>query len=114
MILTLGCVGMGCADASITPQARIQGRKIWSERCVNCHGATGKGDGPGSGPLDPKPRDFSARTWQLQTADEQMARVIVDGGRAAGLSDQMAANPDLGSKPAVVAALIQHIRSLAP
>jgi len=34
------------------------GKDIYSKDCAQCHGATGHGDGPSSGGLDPKPTNF--------------------------------------------------------
>jgi hypothetical protein len=57
--------------------------------------------------------DFRNRKWQRTVTDETIAKVIVYGGPAVGLSSSMAANPDLETQPGVVAALVEHIRSLA-
>ncbi len=35
------------------------GERLFSENCVSCHGALGKGDGPAADTLNPKPRDFT-------------------------------------------------------
>ena len=32
---------------------------IYQERCSACHGAGGRGDGPGSATLTPKPRNYT-------------------------------------------------------
>jgi mono/diheme cytochrome c family protein len=34
------------------------GRAIFRERCVACHGNSGRGDGPAGATLDPKPADL--------------------------------------------------------
>ena len=39
--------------------ALAQGRKIYENRCADCHGDKGKGDGPAATDLDPKPGDLS-------------------------------------------------------
>jgi len=36
-----------------------EGAKLYQANCLACHGATGKGDGPAAGALDPKPTDFT-------------------------------------------------------
>jgi hypothetical protein len=78
-----------------------------------CHGPNGDGHGPGAANLNPKPVDFRDRKWQRSVTDEKITKAIVYGGPAVGLSAAMAANPDLETQPAVVAALVEHIRSLA-
>ena len=84
--------------------------KIWESRCVNCHGSSGKGDGPGAATLEPKPRSFADPAWQGRVTDEQITKVIIDGGLGVELSPAMPANPDLASKPDLVAALVLKIR----
>jgi hypothetical protein len=58
----------------------------------------------------PKPIDFHNSNWQVSVSDADMAKAIVRGGTAVGLSSQMQPNPDLEDKPDVVAALVEHIR----
>lgn len=109
-------IGLGvaaCADPPLPPQAaRVEAKKVWGDRCITCHGEQGRGDGPGARLLPVKPRNFGDARWQRETSDERIAQVIVDGGRAVGLDSNMAANPDLRTKPEVVAALVELIRGL--
>jgi len=93
--------------------ARAEAGKIFNERCVTCHGANGAGDGPASAGLVPTPRNFQDAAWQQATADDYIEQIIQYGGAAVGRSPAMPANPDLMSRPAVVAALRAHVRSLA-
>ena len=87
--------------------------EIYTNRCVVCHGETGKGDGAGSAALDPKPRDFTSAEWQGEVSDDHLTKIIVYGGTAVGKAPTMPANPDLDAKPAVVAELVKYIRGLA-
>lgn len=96
-----------------TAQAEAEAEKIFSERCVTCHGANGSGDGPASAGLVPKPRNFRDSAWQQSVSDEYIEQIVQYGGSAVGKSAAMPANPDLMSKPAVVAALRTHVRALA-
>jgi mono/diheme cytochrome c family protein len=98
--------------AAITPQARAQAADIFDSRCVACHGTEGHGDGPAASNLNRKPRDFHNRKWQKSIDDATIARAIVYGGSAVGVSGEMAANPDLEDEPGVVAALVEHVRGL--
>jgi mono/diheme cytochrome c family protein len=90
-----------------------EARQIFSMRCSPCHGAEGRGDGPASAALTPHPRNFNDADWQKQSSDDHIMKIIQYGGVAVGRSPAMPANPDLGEKPEVVAALKDHIRSLA-
>lgn len=99
------------APAAADPHAEAE--EIFKTRCTTCHGPEGKGDGPASVTLNPKPRNFSDQEWQKQVTDEHIEKIIQYGGAAVGKSAAMPGNPDLMSKPAVVAALREHVRSLA-
>jgi len=97
----------------VTPQAREQADQIFEERCQSCHGPQGHGDGPAAENLKPRPRDFHNRKWQKAVTDAEIAKAIIYGGSSVGLSGEMAPNPDLENEPAIVGALIEHIRKLA-
>ena len=111
MVLALAFVARAYAD-DIPAAAVKDADQVWTTRCSLCHGAAGKGDGPASGPLNPKPRDMTDKKWQASVDDKHIELVIVKGGTAVNLSPMMAANPDLESKPDVVKALRAKVRSL--
>lgn len=93
--------------------AAKQAQQIWTSRCVACHGASGKGDGAAAAALNPKPTNYQDSEWQENTSDEEIEKVILKGGVAAGLSPLMPGNPDLEGKPEVVAELRNIVRSFA-
>ncbi len=74
-------------------------RDLFKQRCVACHGDGGKGDGPGAAALTPKPRNYPDKAWQASVKDEDIKKVILQGGAAVGKSPAMPANPDLEGKP---------------
>jgi mono/diheme cytochrome c family protein len=96
------------AAAPASPEA--QARKTFRTVCTACHGADGKGDGPGAAALNPKPRDYTNVAWQDGVTDEQLKQTILMGGAAVGKSASMPAQPQLQSKPEVVAELVKIIR----
>lgn len=98
-------------DADAPRSGKAEATKVFNERCAVCHGVTGKGDGPGSVALDPKPRAFGDPAWQAKITDEQIKKVILHGGMAVGLSAVMPASPELRKKPWVVDALVAKVRS---
>jgi mono/diheme cytochrome c family protein len=89
---------------------RAAAEEIFTSRCVACHGADGRGNGPASGSLKPRPINFHDLKWQKAVSDETIAKAIVDGGAAVGISKEMMPNPDLEDQPGTVKALITRIR----
>jgi mono/diheme cytochrome c family protein len=79
--------------------------------CSTCHGADGKGDGVAAANLNPKPRNYTDKAWQASVTDEQLAKVILEGGAAVGKSPLMPPNPQLKDKPEVIAELVKIVRS---
>lgn len=102
----------GDAAASVPEAAMAEAKTIFAQRCATCHGPEGKGDGPAGQALNPKPRTFSDKAWQEKVNDEHIAKIIIGGGPAVGLSPMMAPNPDLKEKPAVVKGLVKLVRDL--
>lgn len=96
-----------------TAADKAEADKLFAQRCTPCHGTSGKGDGAAAAALNPKPRDYSDKAWQAATKDEMIAKAIVGGGPAVGMSALMPPNPDLASKPAVVQALVDKIRGFS-
>jgi len=73
---------VACAATSMPEPS--EGRAIYTENCAQCHGASGKGDGPWAVSLDPSPADLT----QLSEGGEfPRARVlsIIDGYDRTGL-----------------------------
>jgi mono/diheme cytochrome c family protein len=101
------------APASGGANAQEEAAKVFAQRCVTCHGPQGAGDGPASAGLTPHPRNFQDPEWQKSVTDQHIEQIIQYGGGAVGRSPMMPANPDLTSKPDVVAALRQHVRELS-
>lgn len=100
-----------CGGAEDPAQAEAAAHAIWTERCVNCHGPEGRGDGPTGKTLFPPPRSFHDREWQARVRDAEIEAVIVHGGRAIGRSVGMPPNIDLRTRPRVVEALVRMIRT---
>lgn len=96
---------------SVPYVSEAEGQKTFVSRCAACHGTTGKGDGPGAAALNPKPRNYTDKEWQKSVTDDQIAKTIMYGGAAVGKSPNMPAQPDLSSKPEMVAALVKVVRS---
>ena len=65
-----------------------RGKVIYREYCMQCHGATGKGDGPAAATLEPKPAIHASIAFD-QVATEYLYNVINYGGAAVGKSPNM-------------------------
>ena len=85
-------------------------KKIFETRCVVCHGASGKGDGPGAKTLKPPPRDYTDAKWQASITDETLKKIILTGGAGVGKSPLMPPNPVLKGKDAVISGLVKIVR----
>jgi mono/diheme cytochrome c family protein len=109
--LLIACGGGDDGKSKADPAVVAEAQKVWKDKCVTCHGDRGMGDGTGAAALNPKPRTFKDPKWQMQTKDERIAQVIVEGGVSVGLSEGMAPNPELKDKPEVVAELVKIVRS---
>jgi mono/diheme cytochrome c family protein len=93
------------------PSAAEEAKAMFKQTCSVCHGEHGRGDGPGAAQLNPKPRNYTDKTWQASVTDDQIAKTILMGGAAVGKSPIMPAQPQLREKPEVVAGLIKIVRS---
>jgi mono/diheme cytochrome c family protein len=98
------------AEAPAEGAGLVEAQRMFKVRCSVCHGMGGKGDGPGSAALSPKPRNYTDKEWQKSVTDEQIRNTILMGGAAVGKSPNMPASPDLQSKPQVLDGLVQVVR----
>lgn len=108
---TKGRTPEGHSAETMQLQTPINADTVFSTRCATCHGSDGKGTGPASAALNPKPRDYSDPEWQKSVTDEEIKKTIVEGGPAVGKSPLMAPNPDLANQPAVLDGLVKIVRS---
>lgn len=87
-----------------------RGRELYKANCVACHGETGKGDGPGAGVLNPKPRDHTNATYMNTLSDKEIGDIIRMGGAIKGMP-QMPSHPQINGND--LTALISYVRSLS-
>lgn len=55
-----------------------EGKNLYQANCSSCHGTGGKGDGPASGGLDPKPQNLAEN--QNNLSDDYLFWRISEGG----------------------------------
>lgn len=102
--------GSGTARA----QAKLEATEYYESKCRTCHGDQGRGDGPGANALTVKPRAFADSAWQESVTDAHLRQVMLEGGKAVGLSEDMPPFPDLEGRPRVVTELVAKVRRFSP
>lgn len=103
-------VALGAAAAPGGGDA-TKGQVLFPMYCAACHGSTGKGDGPGAGALNPKPRDLTDAAYMGKLSDQYLFDVISKGGPALGKSAAMPPwNPPL--KDQDILDVVAYLRSL--
>ena len=103
----------GLGFAAINPAAAaVDAEKVFKFYCAQCHGLTGKGDGPNVTKDFPvNPRNFTNAAEMNKLTDADMRNVILDGGPSMSKSPMM---PPWGKTltDEQVDALIGHLRKL--
>ncbi len=75
--------------ASVSPALAADleaGRALYEDKCSQCHGLEGEGDGAAADVVDPRPRDFTSGSFKIRTTpsgelptDEDLASIIRRG-----------------------------------
>lgn len=94
----------------VTAAMLERGHTLYVDNCVPCHGAGGRGDGPSSAHLEPKPRDHTDRAYMKTLSDEDLAATIRNGGVLTGMP-QMPSHPHIQGED--MDALLAFVRSLS-
>lgn len=102
-------VSAGSAAFSETKGDPAKGKQVYDTRCAMCHGPGGKGDGPASASLEPKPRDLSDAEYMSGITNEYMYKIIAEGGAAVDMSPAMPAHKGMLSE-ADIQNVIAHVR----
>lgn len=88
-----------------------QGKKLYGQYCATCHGQGGKGDGPAAAALNPKPQDHTDKAYMSKLSDDELLKVIKEGGTSIGKSPIM---PPWGTalKDDQIKDVIAYVRTL--
>ncbi len=87
-------------------------KEIFVTNCSRCHGESGQANGPDSQLLGVNIADFSTAEFQTRRSDDELLKIISNGGGAAGLSPLMPPWKGILDEQEINA-LIGHIRGLA-
>jgi mono/diheme cytochrome c family protein len=55
------------------------GKKVYADKCLKCHGEKGKGDGPEAADLEKKPADYTDKAKMGKFTDEDLKKVTREG-----------------------------------
>ncbi|NNE35025.1 MAG: c-type cytochrome, partial [Rhodothermales bacterium] len=92
-MLAIVITGLLAAPATIaqdidlgTDAQREEGRQLYMDKCAQCHGVEGDGNGPAKTVFRPQPRDFTSSTYKFRTTpsgelptDSDIMRSIREG-----------------------------------
>ncbi len=77
-----------------TEEQRQAGSTLYMDKCAQCHGETGAGDGVGAAYLQPAPRDFTAGVFKVRSTpsgalptEEDIIEMIREGMPYTGMPD---------------------------
>ena len=56
-----------------------KGKKVYTDKCLKCHGEKGKGDGPRAWDLSKKPADYTDKEKMSKFTDADLKKVVHEG-----------------------------------
>ena len=77
-LLSIWGVGLASVAASSNQAGVERGRIIYEHRCLDCHGAEGRGDGPKALSLSPRPGNLVSAATSAKS-DEDLLKIIANG-----------------------------------
>jgi len=93
-----------------------RGKDIYDVRCVECHGALGKGDGPAAHLMMPRPRDFTLARYKIRSTetgslptDDDLLRSVRQGLYGSAMPAWQKILPDDD-----IRAVVAYVKSLSP
>jgi high-affinity iron transporter len=90
-----------------TPKQVAEGEGLYTQSCIQCHGALGAGDGAFSQHLSRVPQEIGAFSWQASHNDLDLAAVVRDGlpGTAMPPAPQL--------RPEQVRSVVAYLRTMS-
>lgn len=105
-----------CAALAPAKSQSSRGKTVFEAKCVECHGMSGKGDGPAASLLLPRPRDFTSGKYKIRTTesgtvptDEDLIQTIRHGMSGTSMTgwDRVMSDED-------IRAVTEYIKTLSP
>jgi mono/diheme cytochrome c family protein len=87
-----------------------EAKQLFEQTCAMCHGRGGKGDGPTSQSLQPKPADLTVVV--KDKSDLYLTKLITEGGPSVGKSPLMPSYKGILSQKQIEN-VVQYVRGLA-
>lgn len=89
-LITITALAALASYLAMTPATASETEKVYNFYCAQCHGLTGKGDGPNVTKDFPvSPRNFTAAKEMNKLSDADLKNVIMDGGPSVSKSPMM-------------------------
>ena len=109
--ILLGMLLTSALMASAAVHAKERGEDIYRTYCTQCHGSQGNGKGINTRDMSVQPRDHTDAKAMSARSDQDLTKVIKEGGLAINKSVLM---PPWGSvfSDEEVADLVQYLRTL--
>jgi mono/diheme cytochrome c family protein len=118
--LTIAAAAFGVAAvlgvSRATVDAQPRGKAVYDAHCVECHGTSGRGDGPAAAYLVPRPRDFATGKYKIRTtetgnppSDDDLIASVRRGlyGTSMPAWDRILPDGDIND-------VVQYVKSLSP
>lgn len=68
------------SSSAFAPAQNINsGKALYEDNCAECHGATGKGEGPAAATLGATPPDFTQAKFWRNNPDKKIRTAVEDG-----------------------------------
>lgn len=79
-VMAVGVCGVALMISSIAFAGdAAKGKAIYEQKCLMCHGAKGKGDGPAGAMMNPRPADFTSPASKMKSEGELLQ--VIESGR---------------------------------
>ncbi len=98
------------AHTTSLPVCAQEARQLYERTCAMCHGPGGKGDGPTSQSLQPKPADLTVVV--KGKSDAYLTMLVTEGGPSVGKSPLMPSYKGILDEKQVQS-VIQYVKGLA-